>query len=267
MASPTKLNSFTGIGYGQKAVTTIPIGPTYEEIFIETNLSAAQLKRVVITLNADEIIVLDGELMQQLEAYKGTHATDGFFNIPLADITAKTKHGMKYTGLVTQAGDNITLEIEIADTEQANPPAIKLMARATVSEHQAVRIVIPMIKKQIMQASGTENQFFDLVSGADILVRRMHFLNGEINALQVDRDYVRIYDTTKVFETMRAKRNKRFWQTNTFHFDPIMRGFYIDELFRTAHSSELKFTVFTNQAVGSIPIIVESVRLVRPDLV
>lgn len=267
MASPTKLNSFTGIGYGQKAATVIPIGPTYEEIFIETNLTAAQLKRVVITLNADEIIVLDGELMKQLEAYKGISTADGYFSIPLADITAKTKHGMKYTGLVTQAGDNITLEVEIAETAQANPPAVKLMARATVSEHQPARVIVPMIKKQIMQASGTENQFFDLVSGADILVRRMHFLNDEIHALQVDRDYVRIYDTTKVFEEYRAKRNKRYWQANTFHFDPIMRGFYIDELFRTAHSSELKFTVFTNRAVGSIPIIVESVRVVRPDLV
>ncbi|MFT5879573.1 MAG: hypothetical protein ACI86X_000677 [Moritella sp.] len=267
MASPTKLNSFTGIGYGQKAVTTIPIGPTYEEIFIETNLSAAQITRLVITLNADEIIVLNGDLMKQLEAYKGVAATDGYFSIPLADITAKTKHGMKYTGLVTQAGDNITLEIEIADTVNANPPAIRLAARATVSGNQPARVVIPMIKKQIMQASGTENQFFDLVSGADILVRRMHFMSGEINALQVDRDYTRVYDTTVIFETMRAKRNKRFWQANCFHFDPIMRGFYIDELFRTAHNSELKFTVFTNEAVGSIPIIVESVRVVRPDLI
>ena len=267
MASPTKLNSFTGIGYGQKATTTIQNGPTYEEIFIETNLSAAQLKRVVISLNADENHCIDGELMKQLEAYKGIPTADGFFSIPLADITAKTKHGMKYTGLVTQAGDNITLEIEIADTDQANPPAVKLAARATVSANQPARVVIPMIKKQIMQASGTENQFLDLVSGADIMVRRMHFLNDAINAIQVDRDYVRIYDTTKEFEMFRAKRNKRFWQANVFHFDPIMRGYYIDELFRTAHSSELKFTVFTDNAVGSIPIIVESVRVVRPDLV
>lgn len=267
MSSPTKLNSFTGVGYGQKANTIIPVGPTYEEIFLETNLTAAQIKRVVITLNADEIVVLDGATMDMFESYKGVSSSATFFSIPFADITAKTKLGMKYTSLVTEAGDNITLEVEIADTEQANPPAIKLQARAIVSPRQAVRVLVPMIKKQIMQATGTENQFFDLVSGADILVKRLHFASSEITEIKVERDYVKIYESTAEFEEMRAKKNKRFWQPGYYHFDPVVRGYYIDELFRTAHTSELKFTVNTNKPCGSIPIIVESVKVVRPDLV
>lgn len=267
MSTPTKLNSFTGTGYGEKATLTLPIGPTYEEIFIETNLSAEQLRRVTITLNADEIIVVDGELIDKLEAYKGLAKTQGFFTIPLADITAKTKNGVNYTGLVTEAGDNITLEIEIADTDQSNPPAIKLQAWATVSARQPARIVIPQIKKHTMQASSTENEFLDLVSSPLLLVRRMHFLSSEIHTLQIFRDFVKVHDSSKSLEMMRAKRNRRFWQPDVFHFDPIMRGFYIDELFATAHGSELKFTVKTNKPVGSIPIIVESVLVVRPDLV
>ncbi len=267
MSTPTKLNSFTGTGYGEKATLTLPIGPTYDEIFLETNLSAAQLRRVTITLNADEIIVLDGELINKLEAYKGLAKTDGFFTIPLADISAKTKNGVNYTGLVTESGDNITLEIEIADTIQDSAPAIKLQAWATVSARQPARIVVPQIKKHTMQASSTENEFLDLASSPLHLVRRMHFLSGEVHSLQIFRDFVKVHDSSKALEVMRAKRNRRFWQPDVYHFDPIMRGFYIDELFATAHGSELKFTVKTNQPVGSIPIIVESVLVVRPDLV
>jgi len=267
MSTPTKLNSFTGTGYGEKATLTIPIGPTYDEIFLETNLNAAQLRRVTITLNADEIIVLDGELIKKLEAYKGLSQTEGFFTIPLADITAKTKNGVRYTGLVTEAGDNITLEVEIADNTQSSAPAIKLQAWATVSARQPARVVIPQIKKQTMQASSTENEFLDLVSGPLHLVRRMHFMSDQIHSLQIYRDFVKVHDSIRALEDMRAKRNRRFWQAGCYHFDPIMRGFYIDELFPTAHGSELKFTVKTNQPVGSIPIIVESVLVVRPDLV
>lgn len=267
MSTPTKLNSFTGTGYGEKATLTIPIGPTYDEIFLETNLSAAQLRRITISLNADEIIVLDGELIKKIEAYKGLAQTDGFFTIPLADISAKTKNGVCYTVLVTEAGDNITLEVEIADSTQDNAPAIKLQAWATVSARQPARVVIPQIKKQTMQASSTENEFLDLVSGPLHLVRRMHFLSDQIHALQIYRDFVKVHDSSRALEDMRAKRNRRFWQSGCYHFDPIMRGFYIDELFPTAHGSELKFTVKTHKPVGSIPIIVESVLVVRPDLV
>ncbi|WP_029790679.1 major capsid protein P2 [Vibrio harveyi] len=267
MSTPTKLNSFTGADYGEKATLTIPIGPTYEEFFLETNLSAAQLKRVTISLNADEIIVLDGELIKKLEAYKGLASTDGFFTIPLSDITAKTKNGVRYTGLVTESGDNITLEVEIAPTSQSSAPKVQLQAWATVSARQLARVVVPKIKKQTMQASSTENEFLDLVSGPLQLVRRMHFLNGDIHTLQIHRDFVKVYDSSRALEEMRAKRNRRFWQADCFHFDPIMRGFYIDELFATAHQSELKFTVKTSKPQGSIPIIVESVEVVRPDLV
>ena len=118
-----------------------------------------------------------------------------------------------------------------------------------------------------MQASATENEFLDLKSGALVHVRRMHFLNAAVNGLEIHKDYVKLYDSTRSVESMRAKRNKRYWQTGMFHFDPIMRGYYLDELFATHHINELKITVKTDSAQGAIPILIESVKVVRPDLV
>ncbi|MGY3687144.1 major capsid protein P2 [Vibrio coralliilyticus] len=266
MISVMKLNSFTGAGYGEKASLVLPTGPTYEEIFLETNLLPEQITRVTITLNGDEIVVLDGKLMKMLEAYKGMPAADGFYQIPLADITAKTKNGMRYTALVTEKGDNILLEVEIAPAPE-NSPAVQLKGHASVSPAQAARVVVPQIKKQTMQATATENEFLDLVSGPLLHVRRIHFVSDKIQSVELSRDYIREYDSTAVVDAMRAKRNRRFWQSGFYHFDPIMRGYYLDELMPTVHQHELKFTVKTSEPCGTIPIIVESVNVVRPDLV
>ncbi|WP_241904766.1 major capsid protein P2, partial [Vibrio splendidus] len=38
-----------------------PNGPTYHELVLETNASAADMQRIAITLNAEEIYVLTGE--------------------------------------------------------------------------------------------------------------------------------------------------------------------------------------------------------------
>ncbi|ARC91216.1 hypothetical protein B6A42_02345 [Vibrio coralliilyticus] len=266
MISVMKLNSFTGAGYGEKASLVIPTGPTYEEIFLETNLLPEQITRVTITLNGDEIVVLDGKLMKMLEAYKGMPSADGFYHIPLADITAKTKNGMRYTSLVTEKGDNILLEVEIAPAANGAPD-VQLKGHASVSPAQPARVVVPQIKKQTMQATATENEFLDLNSGPLLHVRRMHFVSDKIHTLEVSRDYIREYESTKAVDTMRAKRNRRFWQSGYFHFDPIVRGYYLDELMPTVHQHELKFTVKTSEPCGSIPIIVESVKVVRPDLV
>lgn len=268
MITPMKLNSFTGTGYGQKSIVTIAIGPTYEEIILETNLAADKLKRVAVSLNGDEIYVLTGEQLLMLEAYKGLSAKAGMFTIPFSDITGKTKNGIRATGLVTEVGDNITLEVEIASVaDEAAEPAISLKAWAMVSEAQPVRIAVPKIKIQSMQATASgENEFLNLNHGARVAVRRMHFLSDKVTDLAIYRDFKKVYESSRDFAVHMGKRNRKFAQVGIYHFDPIQRGFYLNDLFATAHATELKFTVTTNDVVGSLPILVESVEFVRPEL-
>jgi len=269
MITPMKLNSFTGIGYGQKSTVTLSIGPTYEEILLETNLATDKIKRVSISLNGDEIYVLSGQELLMLEAYKGLEPKEGLLTIPFVDITGKTKNGVRSTGLVTELGDNITLEVEIAPVaDPAAAPAISLSAWATISERQPVRVLVPKIKTQTMQATAAgENEFLNLVSGALVHVRRMHFKSAKVTDLKINRDQIKVFEASKSLASHLAKRNDKIWQTGYFHFDPIQRGFFINDLFKTIHASELKFTVTTSDTVGSLPILVESIEVVRPDLI
>lgn len=263
-AKPMKMSGFTGVGYGQKATLRVPVGPTYEEIILETNLTAAQLKRVTINLNGDEIYILDGDELLMLEAYKQHTPESGKFVIPFSDISGKTKNGIRSTALVTELSDNIMLEVEVASVANpANEPQIELNAHAMVSPNQPMRIVVPKIRKQTMQASAQgENEFTQLVSSPRVKVRRMHFKSSAVKALKIYRDNIKEYEASRTLAGFLAKRNKRTFQSGIYHFDPIVRGFFIDELFETAHLSELKFTAETDTVANSIPILVESVEIV-----
>ncbi|WP_277870659.1 major capsid protein P2, partial [Vibrio splendidus] len=46
---PIKLNSMVGASWGQKGTLPIPNGPTYHELVLETNASAADMQRIAIT--------------------------------------------------------------------------------------------------------------------------------------------------------------------------------------------------------------------------
>lgn len=269
---PMKLNSFNGIGWNQKATLSISVGPTYEEIFLETNLDASQIKRVSVNLNAEEIYILTGLELLMLEQYKRRddikeqERGDGFLVIPFSDITGKTKNGVRSSALVTEDGDNITLDIEIgAQDPESDVTQPVIQGWATVSPAQPERLVIPRLRPETMQATSTENEFLTLTSGPNVYIRRMHFEYGKITNLEIYRDFVKVYDcSTKLAFALAARNDRGRWKQtpiDCFHFDPVARGFYINELFSTAHKSELKFSVRTEEAPGSIRILVESIEV------
>lgn len=269
MANIQKLNSFTGGGWGEKASLTLPIGATYEEILLKTNLLPEQIKRVSVTLNGDEIYILSGLELKMLEKYRGLEDNASYFCISFSDITGKTKNGVSYSALVTEINDNITLDVEISDKSGGEGAAKlpSLQAWATVSEPQPVRIIVPKIRTQTMQATAAgDNEFLNLVSGENIYLRRMHFSSDSIKSLKIYRDQIKVHESENQLLSFLAARNGRDWQNGYYHFDPIMRGFYLNSLFPTAHISELKFTVNTSKVLGSIPILVESIEVVKPEL-
>lgn len=263
---PIKLNSMVGAKWGEKGTLPIPNGPTYHELIIETNAKAQDILRLTITLNTEEIYVLTGAELLMLERYKRRDHTTGLYVVPFSDIVARTKNGVRYTGLVTEMGDSIHLDVQFnykLDTEED----LKIQVWAHVSNAQAARVIVPKIKRQTMSANSQgENEFTNLLHSPTLAVRRMHFMHHGITQLKIERDFNKEFEASKLINEANIKRNERTPQAGYFHFDPIVRGFSIDELFPTQHSSSLVFTATTHDIPGSIPILVESVEVVRPDL-
>lgn len=263
---PIKLNSMVGAKWGEKGTLPIPNGPTYHELIVETNAQAQDIERLSITLNTDEIYVLTGAELLMLERYKRRDHTAGLFVVPFSDIVARTKNGVRYTGLVTELGDSIQLDIQFK-AKPASADELHVQIWAHVTNAQAIRVIVPKIKRQTMSANSQgDNEFTNLLHSPTLAIRRMHFMHDAINKLKIERDFSKEFESSKLISEANIKRNERTPQAGYFHFDPIVRGFSIDELFPTQHSSSLVFTVTTTDIPGSIPILVESVEVVRPDL-
>lgn len=251
------LNSFNGVGFNSKASMSLPVGPTYNEIHLQTSLTAAQIRQVSIVLNGDTIIQVSGEDLVMMEKYKGHFVESGVFVIPFTNPTAKNQNGANFGGLVTLLGENITLEVETG----AGTGAITLDAIAFQAPAQTRRVWVPRIRTHMMQATAEGwNDFSTFPAGAAINLRRAYF-KGAVNRLKIERDNFILFDAKASGQAFQQKRVGRFPQENIFIFDPTMYGYEQADVLNTGYQSEFVFRVDAG-AVAPIPILVESIQQV-----
>ncbi|MFD1385154.1 major capsid protein P2 [Rhodanobacter aciditrophus] len=253
------LNSFNGVGFNSKASMSLPVGPTYNEIHLVTSLKAAQIRQVSVVLNGDTIIQVSGDDLVMMEDYKGHFVDEGTFVIPFTNPTAKNQNGANFGGLVTLAGENITLEVEIG----AGSGALTLDAYAFQTPAQARRVWVPRIRTHVMPANAAGwNDFTTFPANAATSIRRAYFKAG-INRLKVERDNLILFDAKDSLQRFQQKRIGRFPQEGVFTFDPTMYGFEQADVLNTGYSSEFVFRVEVNEA-KPIPVLVESIQQVAP---
>lgn len=251
------LNSFNGVGFNSKASMSLPVGPTYNEIHLITSLTAAQIRQVSVVLNGDTIIQVSGEDLVMMEKYKGHYVEDGVFVIPFTNPTAKNQNGGMFGGLVTLAGENITLEVEIGN----GSGALTLEAIAFQTPAQAQRMWLSRIRTHVMQASAEGwNDFTTFPAGAAINLRRVYF-KGAVNRLKIERDNLILFDTKATAQAVQQKRVGRFPQSGIYVFDPTMYGYEQADVLNTGYQSEFVFRADVAEA-KPIPILVESIQQV-----
>ena len=268
------LNSFNGVGYNSKASMSLPVGPTYNEIHLVTTLSAEQIRQVSVVLNGDTIIQVSGEDLLMMERYKNHFveaqagdSPEGIFVIPFTNPTAKNQNGANFGGLVTLAGENITLEVEIGAGVMVGDtgvmPAITLDAYSFQTPAQAKRFFVPRIRTHVMQASAQGwNDFTTFPANAATSIRRAYF-KGSVNRLKVERDNLILFDAKSSLQRFQQKRVGRVPQDGLYIFDPTMYGFEQADVLNTGHLSEFVFRVDVADA-KPIPILVESIQQVAP---
>lgn len=253
---PREIKSFDGVGWGSKPQVKLAGGPTYHEIVLTTNLTAAQINRVSLELNGDPIIQLSGADMLMLEQYKKHWTEPGKFIIPIADITGKSFEGQGLSALATFPADNIILKVDVAEEPAAGSPAVQLRADAWVSAHRGVREAIPRISTITFNAGATGRNILDTLPNNGHLLRRMH-MRGDIDALRIRRDKVVVYEQSAGSNAFMLKRRERAPQAGYHHFDPVQSGFVLVEMFNTLARESLEFEMEVNSA-GHIAILLET---------
>lgn len=253
------LNSFSGVNFNSKASMSLPVGPTYNEIHLSTSLTAAQVRQVSVVVNGDTIIQVSGEDLVMMEKYKGHYVENGIFVIPFTNPNAKNQNGSNYGGLVTLAGENITLEVEIGD----GSGSITLDALAFQTPAQARRVWLPRIRTHVMQASATGwNDFTTFPANANTYIRRAYF-KASIERLKIERDNLTLFDAKAALQSFQQSRVKRFPQTDVFVFDPTMYGYEQADVLNTGYTSEFVFRLELLEA-KPVHVLVESIHQVAP---
>lgn len=262
------LDSFSGVGKNQTATVTLAGGVVYDEIHLEFNQDANftrdKITSIRLNLNAEDIIEVSLEELDMINQYRDEkHAvTSGFAAICLKEIIAKSYEGSNAYGLITSGADAISLEVDIGDTG-ATSPTLKAFAvtraRPTDAAGRLIpRLYIPKIRKFTNNASaGGKFEISTLPRRPDVRFKRVHFVGANITGLAVERDQIKLHDTTKARNEYILKRYGRVPQTDHYHFDPVMDGYVLKKLFPTL-SNSLVFTLDMS-AAGQCDAIVESV--------
>lgn len=257
-----KLSAFSGVVKGGKASLQLPTGSTYETIILKTNLTAAELDRVEITLNDDKIYNVTTSHLNMLQKYHGKPAIEGVFYIPFSDFYNIERGSVSSTAFVTQLNDHITLELTLTDAIP-DAKAIRIDTFAIVSDPQPARQLIPRLYTQTMTATASgDNDFHGVLSSPNRFIRRMHFKTDKMDKLEIKRDGREEGEFHKEIVEYIAAQHDKTWDAKYFHYDPLVYGFMRDFLLPTHHNSEFFFRAHTTEVVQSIEILLEVIEKV-----
>lgn len=260
-STPRRLNSFNGVAWGERPNVKLDPGPTYDKLVLETNITdPADIARVAVNLNGDEIYVLTGQDLVMLEQYKKHYTVPGIYVIPFADDSNKAYDGQTFTSLVTLPTDNVTVHVELK-AKPAGTAAPQITGWSFTSAARADRYWLPRIRTQIMQASvAGENEHTTLDKGPAI--RRMHLKNGDIKRVEFERNFLKVFDMSTTANDFILARADRAPQDGYFHFDPLHTGFGILDRFVTRNAQQLLLRVNVGTP-GPIPILVETIEQIK----
>ena len=260
MDYPRPLNSFSAVGAGERANVRLPSanGLRYDEIHLESNVAPADIERVTVTVNADVLVDITGTELRMREAYFGNVAVTNMYTLSFREPMARTMGGTDLTSLVTQNGDNIVVEVDLASSV-TNPT---LKAYAITSASPVGRQVVMRIRKQSFTPSATgEQEYTTMNRGPNI--KRVHIggAAGDLDKVTIERNQAVIYELTRARNEYLLGRDGLVPQSGYFHVDPISSGFALDDMLPTlAQSFVWKFNVTT---VGSLPLLAETVEAPR----
>lgn len=254
MQTPIKLESFSAVGAGQTANLVLATGVTYDAVYLETNLTPAEMLKVRLELNAEEIFALSGDELKMLDLFDEVEASFAGptyrYALPLQYETAILADTQRTTSLVLGPGDNCVINVDI-DAAAVSPT---LSAFAETSAFRGTRQLVRKFERYTVPvAAAGITEFFSMNKGSRVL--RMHFNTADMDGLEVIRDRLKVYELDKARNDYLLTRAGKTPQAGYFHFDPTKQGFPIIDGFATS-AQNLVFRL-SMTAGGNVPVLVE----------
>lgn len=262
MKGNSKLPSFTGVAANQTATLRIPIGWTYEQLWLQySGVTLAQMTGIRLVANG--ITVLDyrgATVLDTINQFHGRAAANGFLAIDLNRFGLRTRQAEELTGIGTglpprNPGDTViqTLALEVDIASAASNPALNCWAKREGPSHLDV---IKHVRPFTYSPAGVgEYEVSDLPKGH--LFNTVHLMSGDVNALKIESDNRIVFERPDGLNRVIQADGVRVPQSNVFTFDPTEEG-NGGEMLRTAGVQDLRFRLEMG-AAATVPIYVESI--------
>lgn len=256
------INGLSGGGYANAFKVNLDTGATIDEIVLKTeNLNIDQVTQVELMLNGSPIVFIEGAHLVKHFAHNGNDAESNKIRIEFRDYEANTDAGQTLSSLVTLNDENLTLIVRTGAATQAQIDGNKvpgLSGYVLQSAARSRRIVRPRIYRTSISANATgEVSHTTFLKGPAL--KQMYLEGGNVTRLRVlgaeqPGQTLELFDSTQADNDDDLKRHKKNPVTDTYVFNPVMKGWVMGDAFRTAKYQELDFRP-TVSAAGDIPAV------------
>lgn len=227
-----------GIGSGQTATLNMPLGPTYETLFLELKAGPAAGSAAEIatgdwgTVIDDIRVVVDGRTQIEITAYDLAKLNKYFgqtlepgvlplhFSQPWARTIGGEDLGSYGTSNYGSGGiSSLTLEVDFKDAIQIEKFAVRYIEgeRKPYGPHTTIRRLAKSM------ASVGVDEVADIRLGAYNLLG-LHVTNANIGYVQVSAEGVIVHETAKKSRAAQHRISGRVRQTGMTHIDFIGRN-------------------------------------------
>lgn len=227
-----KLPDATGVGAGQTAVFTLPIGRTYHNLTLSySGVTLAQIDAVRLKINGQIVMELgSGNHIDSRNKFDGLEAAGGllFINFEresLHDVTMRMATVIG-TGFVHTGTDdyknafeakNMTLEVDI--NAAAVGTVLSLKAQQSAPQPLGLLRRIDKISKSLA-AGETFIADFARNKTTKRSINRMFFVSANMTALRIEKDNFRVFERTKTENERYQLNGWRVPQSGWVVFDP-----------------------------------------------
>ncbi|EHK9017221.1 hypothetical protein KCU41_002701 [Vibrio vulnificus] len=258
---PRELDPVEGVNWGNQATLRVVSGPTYQSIELVTNITdPADIERITLKLNGREIVGVTGQDLVDIQEHRKQYTQAGRYIIPFADLTARTKAGVRTGELVTLQGEIWMMYIQLKAKSGVAAPMIR--ARAHTTQAQSRRIYLPRLYSLTWFAAASGRTPFDFAERSPFLsIKRIHFKDDTITRVRVmrdEREEINVSKEDNAFDLAVAKREQN---AGWFSVDFIRTGFSVEGRLPTNAAKQLQFELEKSSA-GSVPVLIEAIEQV-----
>ena len=197
-----RLPQFQNVGPNQRVSIRLPLGVTYEKIYLQlgTNITTALISNIVLRINNKEAIRWNSAAdLVALNAYRANFTNTAFLVLDFTEANAKEEVGMKL-GTISAAAEagvqECTLEFDLANYTVAAGSTIT--GWADVEQPSANRVIERIQVQQKVIAAAAQEQIYVPFGANGYQVKRLIIKHANLSSVRVRRDGVDMYEDIPV---------------------------------------------------------------------